>query len=737
MSEQEESVEEVELPEREKQDIVSNIFLYSFTFLLFLLPVKFGSSFLPTTIPSFPDSVIFASWPGYFLTIFSGVFLILSIIIYRPGNISKSNFLIILSWLVIMIFSAAFGYNKYNTSYYLYSINQALIAVISGLTAAICLRSEPRSRRFIIAGICGGLIYTAANGLYQYLWGFQESINYYQEMASRGVFFADAHVSRIKQKLVFSHFTISNSFAAHIILTLPLTVYLILKKLNKEHVIACRVFGTTLLIFSFSTFMASENQTLTIITLVLGMLLCFGLDHLSDNALKSIGHLLILLCLTVLALTRSRAGIICFIAGLAFAGAVCGKGNVRKGCIAALVVGLGLGAYYAPKIGSFQVRLGYYEALIKMFKEDPMGHGFGSFSEFYNRTKGPGIEESNSPHSFFFGYLGQAGLFGGLSVIACFAVGIATVVRQKKMDPLLKFCIIAGFSSWYFHSQLDFNIMIPGTVTIASIILMLSQKEDEGQRSKKYSPIFTALIPITITAIYFAVQHSYHQKKYTDFHSSLNDVNTQPPPIDKVKNELSKLAELFPYSTEHYDETASWAMKKFDSLKGKDQIQEEAYLLLADAALRKAVEINPKRSGFYTRLARISFERRNFNQTRAMLDKAFELYPFNSSALALERHILAEMKQREPNNLLYIELHLKNNLKGIEISLGQMRFRDHLLLSQNQVESMYLDLDKRVTELYTEIGLIRKAGVKVSTDSILRHLKDIHTEARKIAGVDR
>ena len=606
MDEAEQREESSNVSGNEIHDNIVTVFLYCITFFFFILPIKFGSSFLPSTIPTYPENFIFVGWPGYLLTVLAGTLLIIAVVLLRPDRITKDQTYIILAWLFIGICTAAFGYSPHTTPYYLYSINQSLIAVFAGLTVAICLSKVPRSRKFILGGICGGLVYTIFNGLYQYLWGFEDNIQYYKDMAAQGVHFPPAQVSRIMQKLVFSHFTISNSFAAHIILTLPLTAYIILKKLNKEHPVACRVFGTTLLLFSFATFMSSENLLLTVFTLILGLILCFGLDHIPDSGLKLIGYGLVIVCITVLALTRSRAGILCFAAGLMFAGTVCYKGNVRKICLGILLIGLCAGLYYAPKVGSFQVRLGYYEALTSMLKEKPMGYGFGGFSEYYNRTKGAGIEESNSPHSFFFGYLGHGGIFTGLSVIACFVVSILCINRQK-FDNLLKFCLIAGFSSWYFHSQLDFNIMIPGTVATAAVLIMLVQKnKQEESTGKSFSALFTALIPITITIMYFCVQHAYYQSKYTDFHGLLNELESQPP-IDRVQNDMNELAEDLPFSTAHYDEAASWAMKQFASVKNKDQIQQEAYLLLADDALQKAIEINPNRSSYFTRLARIFF----------------------------------------------------------------------------------------------------------------------------------
>ena len=742
----EENKEEI-IPAADKtHSLLSTLFLYTVTFFFFMLPIKFGSIFIAGTINSFPSSFIYDRWPGYILTIFVSVLVIISILIFRPSRMSKYNTKITLSWLFIGICTVAFGYYQYNQLYYFYSINQIVIAVLSCLLVAICLDGNPRSRKFILGGICGGLLYSILNGLHQYLWGFASNIDFLDQQKALGIAFNPAHESRIRQKLVFSSFTISNSFAAHIILTLPVTVYIILKKLNKEHFIACRVFGTTLLIFAFTTFMSSENLLLTFVTMALGMFLCFGLDHINDKGFKSIAYLLVLLCLVVLAMTRSRAGILCFIAGLAFAGAICSKGKVRIGCIAVLAIGLIVGAIFARKVGSFQVRLGYYGALIEMMKEQPMGYGFGGFSEFYNRTKGPGIEESNSPHSFFFGYLGHGGIIAGLSVLLCFIVSIVAITRQK-IENSFKFCLIAGFSSWFFHSQLDFNIMIPGTVAIAATILMLAVgKREEENPPKTFSPLFTALIPIVITIAYFAVQHSYYQSKYTDFHAKLIDVELKDeegkviqelPPIDVVQNEMNKLADDMPFSTAHYEKAANWAMLQSSKLEGRDEILSEAYLSLAEEALLKAIEINPKKSSFNTNLAKIYFERKNFNKAKEALDRAFQLYPYNSHALKLEGIIFNEWYKREPLNTSLITSLLQNKVKNLEVSLGHMMFQDHLLISQKQIESMYRDLDKRVSELYTEIDFIVKSGLKVETAAILKQINDIHLKAQKLAQVDR
>ena len=120
-----------------------------------------------------------------------------------------------------------------------------------------------------------------------------------------------------------------------------------------------------------------------------------------------------------------------------------------------------------------------------------------------------------------------------------------------------------------------------------------------------------------------------------------------------------------------------------------------------------------------------------------MLDKAFELYPYNSSALDLEQYILKEWRRREPQNPHFISHLMINKIKGLEITLGQMRFQDHLLLSRKQIETMYRTLDKQASDLYTEIDLIKKSSLKVETNSLIKQINEIHVEARKVAGIDR
>ena len=84
--------------------------------------------------------------------------------------------------------------------FYLNSINQMLTVTLITLTAAIAVENNPRTKNFIIAGLCGGLMHTVLSGVYQYLWGFADTEAFYREQMAQGIPFPAGQVNRIMQK---------------------------------------------------------------------------------------------------------------------------------------------------------------------------------------------------------------------------------------------------------------------------------------------------------------------------------------------------------------------------------------------------------------------------------------------------------------------------------------------------------------------------------------------------------
>ena len=705
-------------------------YLYIYAAVLFLLPIKFGSSWLTGNLPAYPDNLLFTSFPTSFLNIAAGLLLIAAVVLFKPTHLNSRSTKIIFFWALLTVSCAAFGYYQANMSFYVNSVNQMLTVTLLAISGAIAIENVKDADQFIIGGLCGGLTYVVLNGAYQYFWGFADTREFYLEQVKQGVQFPRGQANRIMQTLVYSTFTISNSCAAHIILTAPLLVYGVKKYFNPEHSQAVKAGAFMLIIYGCTNAYSASNITLGLITLFIGIIFYLKAKELPTDAYKYCGGFLVFLTFFVLALTRSRAGMICFVFGSVLALLLTvKKGRTKALCGGILLAGVLVGSFVAVKIASFQVRLGYYSVMLKSFLDDIWGEGFGSFASSYNLLKDGGIEESQVPHSFFFGYLGQGGVICGLTVLLC-VVGTLFLISKSKMDPFYKFCLLAGLSSWFLHAQLDFNIMIVGTLSSA-VIMGLLGATSEASPQRNFRFCFYLLIPCSVFSMYGNIQLISQERGYFYLQQTLKN-QEKVATLDEVKNIVDKMAAKKPYSTNYLTESAQWSIGQNLYNREINPIQKFEYLKYAEENLQKASLLNPKQSGIYTSLARVYMYQKNLERSREMLEKAFAVYPYSGSALQLEKTILKVLRQRFPQNATYHEAYLRSQVKQLEVLLGRLRFLNHLKLSAEDENSIMTSLDKTSSQLYTEMDFFDKSGISVDTADISQRINEILNEAKML-----
>ncbi|MCM8535268.1 MAG: O-antigen ligase family protein [Lentisphaeraceae bacterium] len=711
-----------------KESTLQTIFLYAFSFVMFTLPIKYGSSWLSGNLPIYPESFLYSAFPTSTLNLLSAIMLILAFIIFKPKAINKGMGLIILSWASIALTCAAFGNYPKDMEFYLNSINQMVTTLFMLFIAAICISTNKKAKSFIIAGICCGLIYTILNGLYQYLWGFADTRAFYEAQIAQGAQFPAQQKSRIMQTLVYSTFTISNSFAAHIILTAPILYYGWKKYFNAENPQAVKVGSLAMIIYGCSAAFSASNLILGVVCALIGIIFFLKAQELPKAAYDYAGGLLLVITIIVLFLTRSRAGIACFVAGVTLAFTLTAKDKKQRTLgIGFLSIGSIIACFIAPRVGSFQVRLGYYATMVDSFMKDVFGAGFGSFSSSYNKYKDAGIEESNVPHSFFFGYLGQGGLFCGLAVILCFVLTIYAIVRSKA-SRRLKFLLLAGFCSWFLHAQLDFNIMIIGTLSTAAIIGLIAFTDDSSQVNFKVAT-FT-LFPIVLLAIFFNISKLKAERSYYYLYQELNA--QEQPSLDEVENITSKISNRTTFSSNHLTESAQWAMSQYFSRPGLNEIQRFEYLNFAATSLQSAARLTPEKTAIHISLARAYIFQKNYKLAFQALNTAFETYPFSPTATKLEQQLLFELIGRHPRDPELRLRFLNNKIRQLKTYLGQLRFITHLNLSQKEKNSIITNLEKAAVEIYFEIDKLKKISIKLDFNEISKQVADVVNDAKEL-----
>ena len=133
----EEALKEEKL--HELLSVKKTAYLYAFSVLLFILPIKFGSSWLSGNLPVYPDSFIFSPFPTSFLCIISGVFLLIATLGFKPQKFTKASSAIIFFWIFITTSCAAFGHYQAYMEFYLNSVNQMLTVSFLVITSAIVI----------------------------------------------------------------------------------------------------------------------------------------------------------------------------------------------------------------------------------------------------------------------------------------------------------------------------------------------------------------------------------------------------------------------------------------------------------------------------------------------------------------------------------------------------------------------------------------------------------------------
>jgi hypothetical protein len=245
-------------------------------------------------------------------------------------------------------------------------------------------------------------------------------------------------LNRLAQRRAFGPFAYPNSYAAHLLLTLPLL-----------GVLAWRAGGR------FAPARVSRPL------FAAGALLVGG---------------------GALAMSESRAGILALGGGLAAAGWSLPLSGWRRhrGWVAAVLLALALAGVWAAGLGQARglgtvaTRLQYWRGATRMVVAHPLaGVGHGEFFPWYMRLKRPADEETRQPHAMVLGYAAQGGLPCGLAALGCCLVPPLLLRPRPGAGLWTVAAAQAGLLAWGLHAQADFNSEIPGTVMLVALLPLL------------------------------------------------------------------------------------------------------------------------------------------------------------------------------------------------------------------------------------------------------------------------
>ena len=577
-----------------------------FAIFLFLLPIKFGDPAALPEVTNFPLSLIavaFFSWPAILFSLISGIILLLTIILlYRSPRNPFNNYTvsIIPSLWLILAFVSLLGFINatcldfaYLECIYLFGLAAFAFAVFRLLNLA-----NESYRNWLITAVIISTLLVSIYGIYQYYCGLDETKNYViTNMIEKGINISPILRSRLfdKNNLVFSTFALSNSFAAYLILTLPLCLWFLFINTKRNLYLKCTYTACFAIVLFLALFLTGSRSAFL-------SLFCAGL-----------------LLIFILPFSKKFKLIFLFF-------------GLLISCIA-------LFAFRDKGFESFIFRLDYYQAALQMLISHPLaGVGWGDFFHNYTFLKDLANTESpHMPHNFLLSMGSQAGIFAFLCAGTILLYPIITIFHKiykshdKQFYKRLSFPLLLGLTAWSIHSILDINIQIPGTVTIAIFItaLMLSPNTTNNPPKHNITRSYTAytiwnILALTIVLITImlslnripgeiAQQNLNRLCKPFDFMTL--KLNKNKLSMNKLNRSLKICTTLLPYSPFPWATAGNAALRR-----GQWTLAEKYY--------KEAVLRSSKQAGFYYYLALAQFKMGKVKQSAGNLKKAAKLFPF-------------------------------------------------------------------------------------------------------------
>jgi O-antigen ligase len=627
-------------------NIKTGLLAFFMSIFILLLPLKFGNpavlpeaSYFPRSLPTWT----FFSWPPILFSLISGIILFLTIVLLlnRPHRIYRdySNLAIPFLWIALSLVSLL-GFIKsscldfaYLECIYLFGLTSFAFAIFRFLELA----SEPH-RNWLIYAIVISSILIAVYGIYQYHYGLDETKNYViTNILEKGVTITSDFKNRLfdKNNLVFSTFAISNSFAAHLLLILPLCLWFVFEKTKNGFLKHALTIVFAIILF-YALFLTGSRAAF-LSFFCAGALLMFILPFPKKVKISCLVTGAVIVCLVTLYFTR--------------------KGSM---------------------LDTINVRLDYYQVAFKMLVDNPItGGGWGDFFHNYTFLKDlANTEAPHMPHNFVLSMGSQAGILAFLCAIAILVYPVLVVMRRiykahnRQFYRQFSFPLLLGWSAWSIHSLLDINIQIPATVAtgiLVSALMLLSNNNQpvDSDITNTHTTFTTFLnrlffrnwvrshlvtaqlrkaeksnilpfkikigLPIvwTLLALILATTTIILSLNRISGDIALQNLNRLSSPFDitnleftknktpmkEINRSLKTCTTLLPYSP------FPWAMAGNTARKRKLWKLSEKYY-------REAVLRSPKRAAFYYDLALAQFKLGKIKQAVLNLKMAKKLFPF-------------------------------------------------------------------------------------------------------------
>ncbi len=575
--------------------------------IIFICPLKFGSVINNTGIGIYPLSVIewaFSIWPPILTCLLSSIALFLSLISNKMNilGIFKRVWILIVPLFFLFCTSLVGIINSSELDYTMIFIWHVLGVLNFLFAVVIYVQNCPRSRNLFLAAVCIGTFLSIISGIYQIHFGFEETQNIALGLAKNdGRTLHPDMISRLNQKRAYAAFTYPNSYAAHLILTIPVLIAFIWKMSSnvQPSIVSQITFSGGLAILAIYCLLStgSRGAVAALVLATLSMLIV-GAKQLkvrfnNDKRILIAGPLFLIFLSFFLLIT----------------------------------------VFKHRDLLSLNARMDYYTAAVKLFLEHPVaGIGLGEFFPNYLRIKPPGAEETRLVHNLFLHFLSQCGLLGGAAALLLL-VHPFIIWRSHKTKrltctvPRFYVAMLMGYSAWMVHSLTDFNIHITGSLFIAAIlpVLCLNGKTKGKNDNETEKPMSISLCVLAIIGL-SPINRITGEKAYQQLYNK----QFKPIAAETLINEVQLISSKMPYSPYPWDILGEKALS-------------QSKINLAIYAFEEAQKRTPHRASYYGLTAYCLLLKGSLPEALNHVNTALQWYPHKKAYLNLKKKIVEKL----------------------------------------------------------------------------------------------
>ncbi|MFW5996800.1 MAG: O-antigen ligase family protein [Lentisphaeria bacterium] len=542
-----------------------------------LLPIKFGSVLYTTTIETFPDSFLgwlISPWPTALLPLLSGTALLLTVVSFPLPCYRNKWWLLTIPWLAVVLLLLPALFNSTELERATLFIGNLLSAASLGMAGFIVLFNDKKFAHWLFISVICGAVLISLEAWYEVPGGgLEDALEFAEQQAEQGGYeLPPEYRTRLLEKRASGPFVYPNSFAAHLILILPLsliTVWRYSSKLEPGHV--SRWFCSALFLAVTVPALYWSGSRAALLALAGGIGAAFLLSRQSlKRKLLFIGIALLLAASGYLAVNKGRS------------------------------------------VASAEARLDYWQTAVEIYLEHPVtGAGLGEFFPWYMRLLPEGAEKTRLPHNFFLLFVSEAGVLGFIAAMLLLSLPFWFTKIDKWREEnhnaqgsAMIFALQSGLFAWLLHSLADFNLHIPGTLAMMALIIILlptviAKEETElpdsyretgdktgiGKNTILQKSLIILLAIVTLAGAWrLPGQHTYNEL--------LRASQNPETGLDKIIRLTEQAARQLPLSPYPYI-----------TLSQKAEA-EQAYTI-TEEALSQAVQRTPHRGALWEELAKV------------------------------------------------------------------------------------------------------------------------------------